>query len=478
MATRTGIYTRVSFTARRSGARTPEQEDSTERQEQRCRAFCTAQSWDVVEVYSDSGISAFKDRDRPAWRRMEQDITEGKLDRVVFFAVSRAGRNAAKLLAFVELCRQHGVEVASATEPIDTGSSFGPVILALLAAIAQMESQTKSERTKSKHVEMAQAGRYVGSYRPFGYTRNMEQVPVEVEAIRRGAEMYLNGATLAVVAKDWNDAGLTTTPGNAWTVTTVRRVFENPIICGTRVHAGKNGDGNRGTGVEYRGAWAPILTKGTFRKLVARFAENAERQMPRRSEKYLLTGLLVCGICGTRLVGHPTAGKRRYACLPSQHLGIAAQPVEQYVGDMASLMLVKRTPVRDPAQLSAPLLAELDDVDGKLAAWYANAAAAGVDADGIRDGARALVADRDRITSELERLAEKPTAEPLLFKADSVEDLRAGIYSPEWAAMIAARVDHVEVAPTTRGSAGRVPVDQRVRITWRDGVIPAPVDGD
>jgi DNA invertase Pin-like site-specific DNA recombinase len=488
------VYTRVSFTANRTrgNGRESSVETSPERQEERCRAYCAAQDWEVTEIYTDRGVSAFTGADRPGWSQVVQAVEAGETDAVVVFALDRAGRNTIKLLQFAQTCKDHDVSFVSVTQDINTGGTYGKVILAVFAAVAEIESAMKKERALSKHIEMAEQGRYAGSWRPFGYTRDMEQVPVEADAIRRGAELFLNGSTLQAVARQWNAARLRTTAvtkarpdGGAWTTTSVRRVFENPVYIGLRVHVGRDENGkkprDRSGGTEYRGAWEPVLAKPTFKRLVGRLKDNSENHIPRRSEKYLLTGLLVCGVkgCGRRLVGHPSNGIRRYVCLKSgkNHLGIDATALDVYVGQEASIARLTKGSIRvaDPATLSAPLLAKLNEAEEKLAAFARNAALAGFSADEMREGRAPLAAERDRLTAELEALADAPAPASILITADSTGALKAGHYTPEWAAMIAVRVDHVVVEPTGHR---RVPVEDRVRIVWRDGVkVPEPDDG-
>jgi hypothetical protein len=170
----------------------------------------------------------------------------------------------------------------------------------------------------------------------------------------------------------------------------------------------------------------------------------------------------MCTICENYLVGRPSEGVRRYVCLRSgkNHLSIAAEPVENFVGDMCSLMRVKRTVVRDPAELSAPLLAELDALEAKLAAWAVNVAQAGLSPEEIREGRAPIAAERDRVQAELDKSAEETEAEPpILWKKQA-----GGEYTAEWGAMIAARVDHVDVRPVGRGG-NRTPVHSESRFT-------------
>ena len=74
----TGIYIRVS---------TQEQAVSgysIDEQEARARAYCLAMGWDVADVYIDGGFSG-SNMDRPALRRLLDDIRARKLRRVLVY---------------------------------------------------------------------------------------------------------------------------------------------------------------------------------------------------------------------------------------------------------------------------------------------------------------------------------------------------------------------------------------------------------
>jgi DNA integrity scanning protein DisA with diadenylate cyclase activity len=73
---RAGIYVRIS--------RDRTTEVSTEVQEKEARDLCDKRGWEVVEVYTDAGRSAFKrDTPRPAFDRLLTDVESGRVDRVV-----------------------------------------------------------------------------------------------------------------------------------------------------------------------------------------------------------------------------------------------------------------------------------------------------------------------------------------------------------------------------------------------------------
>jgi len=59
------------------------------RQEQDCRALCDRLGSEVAGVYADNDVSAYSGRPRPQWRRLNADITDGRVDAIVCRHVDR-----------------------------------------------------------------------------------------------------------------------------------------------------------------------------------------------------------------------------------------------------------------------------------------------------------------------------------------------------------------------------------------------------
>jgi predicted site-specific integrase-resolvase len=66
-----GIYVRVST------AQQAEEGESLREQTENCEDYCRGRKWKVVKVYREEGFSA-KDENRPAYRRMIEDIKKEK----------------------------------------------------------------------------------------------------------------------------------------------------------------------------------------------------------------------------------------------------------------------------------------------------------------------------------------------------------------------------------------------------------------
>src|SRR5690606_17842672 len=90
--------------------------------------------------------------------------------------------------------------------------------------------------------------------------------------------------------------------GNAWTYQTAMTYFHNPRLAG---YVGVDGEFYRHslTGQPVEGVWEPLIDLETFERLVARLDRNktAGRQVRAREDKALLSGVLRCGICGSKM---------------------------------------------------------------------------------------------------------------------------------------------------------------------------------
>lgn len=70
-------------------------------------------------------------------------------DMLVVWKLDRLGRTVRGVLEVVENLHEHGVELKSVTEPIDTTSAMGRMVMTILLALAQMERDLISERTRA-----------------------------------------------------------------------------------------------------------------------------------------------------------------------------------------------------------------------------------------------------------------------------------------------------------------------------------------
>jgi DNA invertase Pin-like site-specific DNA recombinase len=85
--------------------------------------------------------------DRPGLAEALSHARKG--DCLAVWRLDRLGRNTRSLLDFIEELRARGVDFRSLTEGIDTTTVVGRFVFTLTAALAQMERELISERTRA-----------------------------------------------------------------------------------------------------------------------------------------------------------------------------------------------------------------------------------------------------------------------------------------------------------------------------------------
>ncbi|MGH3822589.1 MAG: recombinase family protein, partial [Pseudonocardiaceae bacterium] len=169
--------------------------------------------------------------------------------------------------------------------------------------------------------------------RPYGYAPDAVTV-IEAEAviIREVYARCLEGASPGEIARELNDRGEVTVSGKPWQPYAVRSVLSSRHVTGIRVFRGEEAG---------EGDWAPIIDRGTWRKVQERRSYRASAYDRRGWRFYLLRGLVVCKKCGWRMAGC-TSKDASYMCAKHTYLGperchrrIGAARSEEFVSDAA-----------------------------------------------------------------------------------------------------------------------------------------------
>ncbi|QCB97188.1 recombinase family protein [Arthrobacter sp. PAMC25564] len=112
-------------------------------------------------------------------------------DELVIWKLDRLARSTKKLLPFIELLDAKGVTFRSLTEGITTTGPNGKAMLTILTALARLERDTTTERTKAGMAFAAAHGRHGG--RP--------AITAENAAVKRAHELKASGLKPADIGK-------------------------------------------------------------------------------------------------------------------------------------------------------------------------------------------------------------------------------------------------------------------------------------
>jgi site-specific DNA recombinase len=313
-------------------------QEGIDRQRARCRALAKARGWTVVDEYVDNDTSASKARGATtAWARLLADATEKKFDFVVAVDLDRLVRSVGDLVTLTET----GAKVLTVDGEIDLTSADGEFRATMLAGIARFETRRKGERQKRANAARALAGKRSGGRRPFGFDADGLTVRNnEAEAIRDAYTALLAGVPLAEIARTWNGQGLVgghkrykgerdtdnrPIEPSSWVAGSVRLVLLNPRYIGKRAHNDE---------IVADAVWPAIVDESTWRAADA-LLRNPARDSGRANGRYLLSGIALCGVCGSTVHagGNARKGVRAYRCSGSMgHVARKAEPVEEFVG--------------------------------------------------------------------------------------------------------------------------------------------------
>lgn len=279
--------------------------------------------WEVAGIYADDGISGVHTKKRDGFNQMIQDCKKRKIDLILTKSISRFARNTLDSIQYVRMLKQIGIAVVFEKENINTATMNSEMILTVLSAFAQAESESISQnvargkRMGYKHGKFAfPYGRIIG-YRK-GADGKPEIIPEQAEIIRLIFNSYLQGDSLQSIKTKLETAGALTARGNTeWSAQSIQRILQNEKYCGdvllqktftedvlTGVHKKNTGQLPQYYIENYHEG---IVSKQIFREVQAEIArrnsKSAANQRKRRrgryNSKYALTERLVCGDCGS-----------------------------------------------------------------------------------------------------------------------------------------------------------------------------------
>ena len=306
------IYARQSLDRDGSGA-------AIERQLSECRDLADRSGLVVAEEFTDNDQSASKGT-RPAFARLLAEIKAGNVSTIVVWHTDRLYRRVRDLVEIVELAETRALRILTVKAgDVDLSTPAGRMLAGMLGHAARYEVEQKGARQVAANVQRAAKGHWQFSRRPYGYKRvagEVQIVPAEADVLREAYRRYLEGESYYAIVEDFNRRCIPTTDGSTWKISILRERLRNPAYAGIVIYKGQEvGDGD----------WEPIIDRATWGDYVRMRGRRKRPHDWSNQGKHLLSGLLVCGVCGGRLLSRPEYRMRdgerittyAYTCKPN-----------------------------------------------------------------------------------------------------------------------------------------------------------------
>ena len=249
---------------------------------------------------------------------MIADAHLGKFDRVLTKEVNRFARNTVDTIQFTRELKAINIGVLFMLDNIDTLAPDGELRLTIMASLAQEESRKTSERVKWGQRRQMEKGVVFGRDM-LGYDVHDGKLYINEE----GAEIvklifhkFVNEKKgTYTIARELREAGYKTITGNAiWTNTVILKALRNEKYCGDLIqkktytpdyltHSKKYNHGEEDF-VVIKNHHEPIIS----RELWDMAQEELDKKAPneeiksKHSNRYPLSGKIVCGCCGCKFV--------------------------------------------------------------------------------------------------------------------------------------------------------------------------------
>ncbi|KXW57543.1 DNA-invertase hin [Ferrovum myxofaciens] len=294
---RCAVYTRVS-----TDERLDQSFNSLDAQREAGQAYIVSQraeGWLAVpDDYDDGGYSG-GNMERPALKRLMEDILSDWVDIVVVYKIDRLTRSLADFARLVEIFERHKVSFVSVTQQFNTTTSMGRLMLNILLSFAQFEREVTGERIRDKIAASKRKGMWMGGYPPLGYdVRDRHLIINDAEAatmrrifqrfseVRSATALCRELALDGITTKMWKTADGNVRNGTPMDKKYLAKALRNPIYVGEIRHKG----------VVHTGQHEPIITRQSWDRVQAILAEDASERMGKTQTRgktdALLRGLL------------------------------------------------------------------------------------------------------------------------------------------------------------------------------------------
>ena len=327
------IYARYSSTG--------QTEQSIEGQLRDCYKVAEEHGLTVVKEYIDRALTG-KNDNRPNFKRMIKDSAFDNFDVVITWKMDRFARNRTDSALYKKILKDNNVKVIYAAENIPDGNE-GIILESILEGLAEYYSLDLAQKTIRGKKESIRKGKHATGSVLYGYKLDQNK-HYEIDeniapVIRKIFNDYVSGKTPTEIARSLNNAGIKTRVGNIWSPAKIHHVFKNKKYAGVY----------ECFGVQSNTAIPAIVDLETFEAAQRRAMINQGGKFKAKT-KYLLSGKIKCGICGTAMCGNNVMINKKkdkriyyYTCNSHKSLGKRTCTAKSIRRDLVEKLVIENT---------------------------------------------------------------------------------------------------------------------------------------
>lgn len=294
--------------------------------------YCKENNIPVYDVYTDDGFSG-TNFERPAFKRMLNDLEGHKANLVIVKDLSRFGREYAQMGMYIENdFEDWNIRFISIGENIDTLNGTDEILMPITNVINSQYAKECSRKTKQAHRALAKEGKFIGSRAPFGYIKDPKDrhhLIVDEEAasvVRSIFKMFCDGIGYVRMTKILREKKILNPQAYFnknnpdyyksdywrqnfdWHATSIRVILNNPVYLGQTTFGRTKVKGktkkkkvatDESEWIVVENTHEPIIDKATW-DLAHDIMKNRRREN-KSGETQMFAGLVKCSDCGSAL---------------------------------------------------------------------------------------------------------------------------------------------------------------------------------
>ena len=315
-----------------------QRDESIEGQVRECLEFAARKKIAVLGVYMDRAITGKEADRRESFQQMIKDAAREKWQYVICWKVDRFARNRYDAATYKAKLKKHNIRVLYAREDIPEGPE-GILLESVLEGQAEYYSASLSENIRRGQMDNALEGKINGGAASLGYRitpdHHLEIDPATAPIVRTAFEMRAAGSTIKEIAGHLNARGYKTRLGNAFNKNSFRKMLASEKYIGIYRY--------RDVVIEI----PAIIEKELFDTVQEINEKSSKARARKKSEvEFLLTTKIICGRCGTDMIGDSgtgKSGKRHYYYTCSGHRRKSACKAKSIQKDWIENLVIETT---------------------------------------------------------------------------------------------------------------------------------------
>lgn len=290
----------------------------------------------IIEIYreivSGETISA-----RPVMQQLLTEVEQRRWAGVLVMEIERLARGDTIDQGIVsQTFKYSGTKIVTPMKIYDPNNEYDEEYFEFGLFMSRREYKTINRRLQRGRLSSVNEGKYVGNKPPYGYERiklekekgfSLVENTSQADIVRMIFELYTKGTEgskrlgVGLIVRKLNDMHIPPAKGDVWVNATIQGMLRNPVYIGkirwnARPSVKKIVDGQlkriRPRAKDYTvvdGLHKPVIDIDTWNLAQYYLSENKSRPVPLNfSTKNPLAGLIVCGVCGRKMIRRPFSG--------------------------------------------------------------------------------------------------------------------------------------------------------------------------